>query len=188
MSSSLGQSRVADLTFQVFGRSLHPDWFAVRAHRRVALDGWQADLRIIDGGHAILWRSGEIRLTEVLTGPATLLPESGLLFHSPIRHERAAVLKPGVGVEYQTCLEVERVDLEVFAHLCDEMTLDNHRDRLFHRFSEANRMAPSAISHLAFESRAKGLLVHAFHSFPAERAIVRTQSLFETPLALPAPR
>ncbi len=49
-------------------------------------------------------------------------------------------------------------------------------------------MAPSAISHLAFESRAKGLLVHAFHSFPAERAIVRTQSLFEAPLALPAPR
>jgi hypothetical protein len=188
MSSSLGQSRVADLTFQVFGRSLHPDWFTVRAHRRVAVDGWQADLRIIDGGHAILWRSGDVRLTEILAGPATLLPEPGLLFHSPIRHERAAVLKPGVGVEYQTCFEVERVDPEVFAHLCDEMTLDAHRDRLFHRFADANRMAPAAISHLAFESRAKGLLVHAFHSFPAERAIVRTQSLFETPLALPAPR
>jgi hypothetical protein len=93
-----------------------------------------------------------------------------------------------VGVEYQTCFEVERVDPEVFDHLCDEMTLDAHRDRLFHRFADANRMAPPAISHLAFESRAKGLLVHAFHSFPAERAIVRTQSLFEIPLALPAPR
>jgi hypothetical protein len=168
MSSSLGQSRVADLTFQVFGRSLHPDWFAVRAHRRVAVDAWQADLRIIDGGHAIIWRSGEIRLTEVLAGPATLLPESGLLFHSPIRHERAAVLKPGVGVEYQTCFEVERVDSEVFDHLCDEMVLDTHRDRLFHRFADANRLAPAAISHLAFESRAKGLLVHAFHPFRSD--------------------
>jgi Protein of unknown function DUF2617 len=188
MSSGLGQSRVADLSFQVFGRALHPDWFAVRAHRRVALDGWLADIRIIEGGHAVLWRSGDIRLSEILIGPSTLLPEPGLLFHSPIRHERAAVLRPGVGIEYQTCFEVERVDPEVFAHLCDEMTLDAHRDRLFHRFADANRMAPSAISHLAFESRAKGLLVHAFHSFPAERAIVRTQSLFEIPLALPAPR
>jgi hypothetical protein len=68
------------------------------------------------------------------------------------------------------------------------MSLDAHRDRLFHRWSDGNRMAPPAISHLAFESRAKGLLVHAFHSFPIERAIVRTQSLFEAPLALPAPR
>jgi hypothetical protein len=188
MSSSVGQSRVADLSFQVFGRNLHPDWFAVRGHRRVAVDGWLADLRIVDGGHAIVWRSGDVRLTEILAGPATLLPEPGLLFHSPIRHERSATLRPGVGVEYQTCFEVERVDPEVFDHLCDEMTLDAHRDRLFHRFADANRMAPPAISHLAFESRAKGLLVHAFHSFPAERAIVRTQSLFEIPLALPAPR
>ena len=63
MSSSLGQSRVADLTFQVFGRSLHPDWFAVRAHRRVAHDSWMADIRIIEGGHAVLWRAGEVRLS-----------------------------------------------------------------------------------------------------------------------------
>ncbi len=188
MGSSLGQSRVADLSFQVFGRGIHPDWFAVRAHRRVAVDGWQADLRIIEGGHAILWRAGDVLLTEVLAGPSTPLPEPGLLFHSPIRHERAATLRPRDGVEYQTCFEVERVDAEVFAHLCDEMTLDAHRDRLFHRASDPNRMATSAISHLAFESRAKGLLVHAFHSFPAERAIVRIQSLFEAPLALPAPR
>ena len=188
MGSSLGQSRVADLAFQVFGRTLHPDWFGVKVHRRVAVDGWQADIRIIEGGHAILWKSGEVRLTEVLAGPSTVLPESGLLFHSPIRHERAASLRPGAGIEYQACLEVERNDPEVFAHLCAEMILDASRDRLFHQRADANRMAPSAISHLAFESRARGLLVHAFHSFPAERAIVRTQSLFEIPVALPAPR
>jgi len=28
--------------------------------------------------------------------------------------------------------------------------------------------------------------VHTFHSFPDERAIVRTQSLFETRVALPS--
>ncbi len=188
MSSGVGQSRVGDLSFQVFGRAIHPDWFSVRAHRRVALDGWLADIRIIDGGHVVHWRSGDVRLTEILAGPSTLLPEPGLLFHSPIRHERAAVLRPGIGVEYQACLEVERIDPEVFDHLCDEMTLDAHRDRLFHRFADANRMAPPAISHMAFESRARGLLVHAFHSFPAERAIVRTQSLFEVPVARPAGR
>ena len=63
MGVSHGRSRVADLMFQVFSRSVHPDWFAVRAHRRLTLEGWEADLRIIEGGHAVVFRSGRVRLT-----------------------------------------------------------------------------------------------------------------------------
>ena len=181
MGSGLGHSRIADLSFRVLGRPPHPDWFTTHAHRRVAQDGWQADVRIIDGGHAILWRAGDVRLAEVLVGASLPLPDSAVLFQAPVRHERATVLRPGAGVEYQTCFEVESADAEVFAHLCDEMTLDATRDRLFHRSSGSNRMAPPGVSHVIFETRARGLLVHSFHSFPADRAIVRTQSLFEIP-------
>ncbi len=118
-------------------------------------------------------------MTEVLAGPETVLPESGLLFHSPIRHERTSTLRPSPRIEYQTCFEVERVDPEIFAHLSEEMTLDASRGRLYHRFAPVNRMAPAPLSHIHFEARQTGLTVHAFHSFPEERAIVRTQSLFE---------
>ena len=41
-------------------------------------------------------------------------------------------------------------------------------------------MDPAPISHIRFEARARGLIIHAFHTFPEERAIVRTQSLFES--------
>jgi hypothetical protein len=179
MGVSHGRSRVADLSFQVFNRSVHPDWFAVREHRRVSQDNWEADIRVIEGGHAVVFRSGIVRLTEVLSGPETILPEPGLLFHSQIRHERTATLRPNPSIEYQSCFEVERVDPEVFAHLSDEMTLDASRGRLFHRFSPVNRMAPAPITHIRYESRVRGLTIHAFHTFPDERAIVRTQSLFE---------
>ena len=40
-------------------------------------------------------------------------------------------------------------------------------------------MAPAPISHVRYEARARGLIVHAFHTFPEERAIVRSQSLIE---------
>ena len=183
MSSGLRYSRIADLSFRVLGRPPHPDWFTTRAHRRVAQDGWQADVRIIDGGHAILWRAGTIRLAEVVTSSHAPMPDSTVLFQAPVRHERATVLRPGEGVEYQTCFEVENADPEVFAHLCDEMTLDGSRDRLLYRSSGSNRLAPPGVSHVVFETRARGLLVHTFHSFPADRAIVRTQSLFEIPAA-----
>src|SRR3982751_1731931 len=95
MGVSFGRSRVADLAFQVFGRTIHPDWFAVRAHLRVSQEGWEADVRIIEGGHAIIFRAGRVRLTEVLAGPETHLPEPGLLYHSPVRHERSTTLRPG---------------------------------------------------------------------------------------------
>src|SRR5262245_37217762 len=114
MGVSFGRSRVADLAFQVFSRAIHPDWFAVRRHRRITQDAWEADIRIIEGGHAITFRSGPVRLTEVLSGPETLLPEPGLLFRSGIRRERSASLRPGEVLDYQSCFEVERVDPEVF--------------------------------------------------------------------------
>jgi hypothetical protein len=185
MGVSFGRSRVADLAFQVFARPIHPDWFAVREFRRITQEGWEADIRIIEGGHAIIFRAGPVRLTEVLAGPETHLPEPGLLYHSPIRRDRTTSLRPADAVDYQACFDVERVDPEVFAHLSDEMTLDASRGRLYHRFAPSNRMAPAPISHIHFESRVRGLTVHAFHTFPDERAIVRTQSLFEPRVALP---
>jgi hypothetical protein len=185
MGVSSGRSRVADLAFQVFNRAVHPDWFAARGHRRVTQAGWEADVRIIEGGHAIVWAAGPIRLTEVLSGPETPLPEPGLLYHSTVRHERATSLRPGDRAEYQTCFEVERVDPEVFAHLSDELTLDATKGALFHRFAPTNRMAPAPISRIHVESRARGLSIQCFHTFPDERAIVRTQSLFEVRAAVP---
>jgi hypothetical protein len=186
MGVSFGRSHVADLTFQIFLKAIHPDWFLVRQHRRITQEGWEADVRIIEGGHAIIFRSGAVRLTEALAGPETRLPEPGLLFHSPLRRARSTTLQPGGTVDYQCCFEVERVDPEVFAHLSDEMTLDASRGRLFHRFAPVNRMAAAPISHILVEARVRGLSIHAFHSFPEERAIVRTQSLFEPRVVRPA--
>jgi hypothetical protein len=108
-----------------------------------------------------------------------VLPEPGLLFHCRLRHERSTHLQPGGVIEYQSCMDVERVAPEIFRHLCEEMTLNPSRTGLFHRFRSANRLAPPPISHLHVDAGAASLSIHAFHTFPDECAIVRTQSLFE---------
>jgi Protein of unknown function DUF2617 len=179
MGVSSGRSRVADLAFRVFNRALHPEWLTTRVFRRVEQSGWEADLRVIEGGHAVIFHAGSIRMTEILAGPETALPEPGLLYHSPVRYERSALLRPGGSVEYQSCFEVEHVDAEVFRHLCEEATLDALRDSLFHRFHATNRLAPPPISLIQLTPRARDLSIHSFHTFPEECAIVRTQSLFE---------
>ena len=155
MGVSYGRARIADLAFQLFHRSLHPEWLSIRRHRRLALGDWQADVRIIEGGHSIVFGSNGVRVTEVLAGPETRLPDPGLLYHSPIRNERSASLRPGGGLDYQACFEVERVDPEVFHHLCEEMTVDSNINGLFHQFRSTNRMAPGPISRVHVDVRAQ---------------------------------
>jgi len=179
MGVSFGRSSVADLAFRVYNRPLHPEWYSTCVFRRIESRGWRADVRIIDGGHVAIFRSGSICLSEILCGPETGLPETGLIFHSHLKHERSAALEPGQSIEYHTCFEVERVDPEVFCHLWEEAASDSAQSGMFHSFRATNRLAPPPISHIHVDSNSRSLSIHVFHSFPDERAIVRTQSRYE---------
>ena len=94
MGVGFGRSSVADLAFQVFNRSLHPEWFATREFRRIEQKRWVADVRIVEGGHTAAFLSGSTRITEVLCGPEPVLPEPGRLFHSHVKRERSTILRP----------------------------------------------------------------------------------------------
>jgi len=166
---------------------LHPEWFCTRQFRRVSHKGWEADIRIIEGGHFVIFRSGAVVLTEVLSGPETELPDAGVLFHSHLRRERSALLRPSGTLEYQSCLATEQIEIEIFRHLSQEITLDLCPNTLFQRFPSSNRLAPSPISHVQITARASDLSIQSFHTFPDECAIVRTQSLFEVKAPSPRP-
>jgi len=179
MGVGSGRARVADVAFHVIRGPLHPDWYITHRFLRITQGRWEADFRIIEGGHAIVFVLDSARITEIVAGPETALPEPGHLFQSSIRSERSASLRPAANVEYQSCFSVERVDPEVFRHLCDELMVKNSHLALFHRFGPSNRLAPSPLSRLDIDIRATGLSIQTFHTFPDECAIVRSQSLCE---------
>jgi hypothetical protein len=185
MGVGSGRERVGDLSLRVFAKTIHPEWFETREHKRIGRDSWMADVRIVKRGHAIHWACGPIRLTEVLVASNANPPDLGLLYQSPIRRERSVSLQLADGIEYHTCFEAERLDREIFIHICDELVLDGEKSGLFHRFSPINRLAPPPISRIHVESRTRGLSIHTFHTFPREYAIVRTQSLFEVRVTVP---
>lgn len=185
MGIGSGRTRVADLRFQVFGRTIHPEWFATRGFRRYVQTGWEADVRIIEGGHAVLWCCGSIRIAEVLAPAGGTWPEPGPLFRSALRQERSTSLRPEPGIEYQTCFAVERMEPEVFAHLDAELSLDPERNGLFHRFEAGTRLSAAPLTRLQVEARPRYLSVQSFHTLPDERAVVRIQSLFEIRRPIP---
>lgn len=177
-----GKVRISDRTFRVFGKAIHPEWFSVRAYERFALGPWEADVRIVEGGHLVAFTAGGTTVTEVLAARDAPLPIGGLLLESPVDGERTEAVRAGRNVAYQACHEVERVDREVFQHLCDEARLDARPGRLFHVFGPVHRFATRPISLVLVERLTRGASVQAFHSFPEERAVLRSQSLFELDL------
>jgi hypothetical protein len=52
---------------------------------------------------------------------------------------------------------------------------------MLHRFDPSGRMDLGAISYVYVETRNRSLLVQAFHTFPDDYAIVKSQSVFEVP-------
>jgi hypothetical protein len=174
-----GQVRIGDRTFRVFGKAIHPEWFSVRVYERFALGPWEADVRIVEGGHVVAFSAGGTTVAEVLGAREAPLPVGGLLLDSPVDGERSEAVRAGRNVAYQACHEVERVDREVFQHLCDEARLDASPSRLFHVFGPVHRFATRPLSLVRVERLPRGVSIQTFHSFPEERAVLRSQSLFE---------
>jgi hypothetical protein len=70
---------------------------------------------------------------------------------------------------------------EVFWTFQQELAQQGLRHGLLHHFHTSNRMALGALSYINLEARNRSLLVQAFHTFPDDYAIVKSQSLFQLP-------
>lgn len=173
--------KVTDLVFQLYGRTLHPELFEIHATRSIERGGYRAEVMITSAGHVVSWRRDGLTLCEVATSAAQPLPQKRRLLSHRLAGERSDRMECRGGTTYQTCFQLEGVAPEVFWTFQQELCNEGIKHGLFHRFESTGRLALGAISWLNIETRAKSLLVQAFHTFPDDLAIVKSQTLFETP-------
>ena len=171
--------KAAELVFQVFGRPLHPELFNLCATRSVDRGNYVATVAITGAGHVITWRRGGSTLTEVATGSSQPLPQKRRLLAHRLAGERSDRVQCRGGVTYETCFQLETVPSELFWSFQEEILIAGGRRGLLHRFESAGRLANGAVSWIDLETRPRGLLVQAYHTFPDDLAIVKSQSLFE---------
>ncbi len=67
--------KIAELVFQVYGRSLHPELFQVHSTRLVERNLYTATVQITSAGHVVTWRYGGLILTEVAASAQHPLPQ-----------------------------------------------------------------------------------------------------------------
>ena len=173
--------KVAELVFQLYGRVLHPELFEICATRSVSRGSYSAAISITEAGHLVTWRKDGLTLTEVATSLAQPLPQKRRLLSHRIAGERSDRMECRGGAAYQTCFQLETVEQEVFWSFQQELAVEGGRRGLLHRFEPAGRLALGALSWINVETRPRSLLVQAFHTFPDDLAIVKSQSLFECP-------
>jgi hypothetical protein len=182
MAGVLIRPPVAELEFRLYDRPLHPELFEPVAARAAALDGVRLTARLTRTGHALSWTDGTACLEEVITTLADDLPQAGLRVAHPFDRNRGRRAE-FPGVRYQIASQVEVLEAEQFAHAHAELLADGQRKGLVFHCRAENRIGLSPLGVVIVEALPGGLSVHAFHTFPDELAIVKTQSLIE-PVAL----
>lgn len=179
---SVGSVRpsITELSLSVFERALHPELFSCRRRQRLVQPHYSATLQICDAGHLIeLGTPAGLTVTEVLAHRAHQLPERRLVIHRKVKGGRDEVLKIGNAVRLSLSFEVERLTPEQFLTLHEELQEDCRLAPVGFRFETSNRLSPAPLSFLQTDVWETSLLIHSFHTFPSDCAIVKTQSLFE---------
>jgi hypothetical protein len=172
---------VAELSFQLFGRALHPELFEVHQSRVIERSEFTARLEITTAGHVITWRHRGMTLTEVATSAQHPLPERRRLLSYRLKGQRSDRVECRGGIKYQMSFQLEPVAPELFWTFQEELSRDGERQGLVHVFDSSGRMALGAVSYIYAETRARSLMIQAFHTFPDDCAIVKCQSVFELP-------
>lgn len=173
--------KVAELSFQLFGRALHPELFEVHKSRLVQRGEFAARIDITSAGHVITWRYRGLTLTEVASSAQHPLPERRRLLSYRLKGQRSDRVECRGGITYQTSFQLEPVDPELFWTFQQELSQGGERQGLVHTFDSSGRIALGAVSYIYAETRSRSLLIQAFHTFPDDSAIVKSQSVFSLP-------
>ncbi|MEK6238214.1 MAG: DUF2617 family protein, partial [Planctomycetales bacterium] len=132
-------------------------------------------------GHVVTWRHRGATLTEVATSAQNPLVQKRRLMSYKLRGNRTDDVQCKGGVRYQVSFQVEEAEPEVFWNFQHELLRDGKRRGMLHTFHSNNRIVSGALSFVNVETHPRSMLVQAFHTFPDEHAVVKSQSLYELP-------
>jgi hypothetical protein len=171
--------RVAELVFRLYDRPLHPELFESLATRVVERGGFRLITTITRTGHVLHWATRTTRLTEVTVTSDQELPTCGRRLAHRFGGGRSGRCELAGSVRYQVSSQVEVLPSETFVHLHHELLADGAKKGLLFEFRPGYRLSLSPLGIVIIEALPVALSVAAFHTFPDELAIVKTQSLIE---------
>ncbi|MCH2211365.1 MAG: DUF2617 family protein [Fuerstiella sp.] len=178
MPVQLTRPDVTDMVLRTYERPLHPELFESVRTCSFSVGGHRATVRLGMSGHMLVFRTSDKTLTEVVTTRQHSLPERLKVIHRRLIGYRTHMIDLS-GVRYHCSYQLEHVPVDIYLQLHREMESDAKSATLAITIPGTTSHSPDCISQLKCDVLTEGLVIHAFHTFPENAAILRTQTLFE---------
>ena len=177
---SIGQKQnVGSLRFFLYDRPLHPELFEICHDHHIVKKAYEAQIWVTGCTHVISFHRQRSSIVELTADADSLLPERGRLLELPFRGERDHECKHANDINYMMNFQVERMSPAVYSKTHHDLARLGAQRGLFVPFPMwmANQLTP--YTYIDYQAKPNELHVFAFHAFPQELTIVKTQSIFE---------
>lgn len=163
----------------LYNRSLHPELFDIYQDHHVVRDSYEAQIWVTGCTHVIGFHRQKLSLVELMADPDVDLPQRGLLLEMPFRGERAHECKRSDGINYMMNFQVEQMSPAVYSRTHHELARQGAKRGLFVPFPRWMTQSLTPFSYIDYDARPNELHIFAFHAFPEDLTMIRTQSIFE---------
>lgn len=180
MELGLTKQRSSDLNFFLYRRALHPELFHIYLDKHIEYSNFQADIWVTGLGHLVTLQSGGTMVTELMAAPSDLLTDRNLVTQFRFRGERDFQYRFGDSVRYIFSSQIEETTEHIFRTTNRDLVRYAQRKGLFVPYGQWRSNGLDPFSFIDYETRRHELHIHAYHVFPGEWRILRTQSIFET--------
>lgn len=173
------KQRVEELLFCLYQRPIHPELFHIHSVKRLRQSRYTAEIWVIGLGHVVIVQTGKQILTELVCEDNELLPKGGLSTSFRFRGERDHTQSFNDGLMYILSTQVERMTQQLFPATHRDYVHYAKNRGLFVSFDDWNHDGLAPFTFIDFDARDHELHIHAFHAFPEEQTLLKTQSIFE---------
>jgi hypothetical protein len=177
---NIGQKQsVSSLRFYLYDRPLHPELFEIYHDHHIVKDGYEAQIWVTGCTHVIGFFRDRCSMLEVTADADNILPQRGQLLELPFRGEHEHERKQAEGINYMMSFQVEPMSAAVYSKTHHDLARLGAQRGLFVPFPMWMSRSLTPFTYVDYEAKVNGLHVFAFHAFPDELTIVKTQSIFE---------
>jgi len=175
--------QAADLYLFLIDRPLHPELFRHYADYRVRQARYHADVWITGLSHVVTLTSGNRSLSEVVAPETNLASARGVLTRFRMKGERDLDKQCHDDWNYMVSTQVEVMDDALYKSVHDDLLHYAATRGWFCEYDQWRDGDLVPFTYIDHEARDREFHVHAFHAFPQERTIVKTQTIIELPPA-----
>jgi len=171
---------VSELAFSLYQRPLHPELFNIFAERRVKTEKYEVIIWLTGCSHVIsVFANDGTCLTELLSGQRQLLPKRGLIERFRFNGQRSHKCTLSRRLSYLADFQVEKMSGNLYRQSYLDLERFGRNRGMFVKFPRTTGSRMEPFSYVDFEARRNELHIHAFHAYPDQLTIIKTQSLFE---------